>query len=71
MGAATSVSVAYGSEALELRVENGPGAALEPARESGGRGLSGVSERVRRLGGTLEVGPRPDGGYALRAVLPL
>ena len=71
LGAATSVSVAYGSEALELRVENGPGAALEPARESGGRGLSGVSERVRRLGGTLEVGPRPDGGYALRAVLPL
>ncbi|WKU49587.1 histidine kinase [Streptomyces sp. VNUA116] len=38
--------------------------------EHGGRGLSGMYERVRATGGTLVYGPR-DGGWMVAATLPL
>lgn len=36
-----------------------------------GFGLRGMRERVEGLGGTLAVGPTPEGGFAVTAVLPL
>ncbi|UNZ17503.1 sensor histidine kinase [Streptomyces sp. 891-h] len=36
----------------------------------GGRGLIGLDERVRLAGGTFRWGPRPDGGFTVRATLP-
>jgi signal transduction histidine kinase len=39
--------------------------------ERGGLGLIGMRERVELLGGQLQAGPRPDGGFEVRAVLPL
>ncbi|WP_215909752.1 sensor histidine kinase [Streptacidiphilus fuscans] len=36
-----------------------------------GRGLSGMRRRVEELHGRLEVGPRADGGFEVRAWLPL
>jgi signal transduction histidine kinase len=70
-GAATTVSLAVGERALELTVENGPGLALDAARGTGGNGLRGVRERLRALDGSLTTSDLPDGGYSLRAELPL
>jgi signal transduction histidine kinase len=37
----------------------------------GGQGIVGMRERARALGGTLEAGPRPGGGFRVQAVLPM
>jgi len=56
-------------DTLELDVEDdGIGA---PAGTNGGHGLVGMAERVRLYGGELEAGPRPSGGFRVRARLPL
>lgn len=36
-----------------------------------GQGIPGMRERARVLGGTLEAGPRPGGGFRVRASLPV
>ena len=37
----------------------------------GGRGLTGMRERVRLFGGTLSCGEHPGGGFVVHAVVPL
>lgn len=68
-GAPTDVDLDARADALVIAVRNEPGTAAI-ARPTGGRGLAGIAERVRPLGGTFEHGPTPEGGFALRAVLP-
>ena len=65
----------------EIRIQRRPtsSAALEidddgravPAPEHGGSGLDGLRERAQRVRGTLEAGPRPEGGFRLRVTVPL
>jgi signal transduction histidine kinase len=62
------VVVRYADDDLTLEVANdGPGA----ADGIPGHGLVGMRERVAVYGGDLESGPRPGGGYAVRARLPI
>jgi signal transduction histidine kinase len=63
------VTVRYGDHRLELEVADDGHAPA--AGDGGGHGLVGMRERAALFGGTLQAGPRADGGYAVRATLPL
>jgi len=68
------VEIAYDPDALRLEIRNDPPAA--PGRGNGrvpggGHGLLGMRERVALFGGSLDAGPVPDGGFAVRASLLL
>jgi signal transduction histidine kinase len=63
------VLVRYEDGQVELTVsDDGRGGG---GGDKGGHGLVGMRERVSVYGGELEAGPRPEGGYRLRARLPV
>jgi signal transduction histidine kinase len=63
------VALHYGPESVCLEVvDDGRGGEI---RSSGGHGLVGMRERVSLYGGELTAGPRPVGGFAVRATLPV
>ncbi|GHI83538.1 two-component sensor histidine kinase [Streptomyces xanthophaeus] len=55
---------------LELHVADGGPATGAPSGGSG-TGLVGMRERASALGGSIEAGPRPEGGFAVVARLPV
>ena len=55
---------------LLIDVVNGPGTAAGHTA-GGGLGLVGIRERAALLGGSADAGPTPEGGFAVRARLPL
>ncbi|MBV6699517.1 sensor histidine kinase [Kitasatospora aureofaciens] len=70
--AEVAVTVEVRRDGLRLAVVNSPGGTREePELPSGGHGLDGMRTRADDLGGTLDAGPTPDGGFAVRARLPL
>ena len=68
--ATAAVTLAYaGGELLVEVTDTGLG---DPADASagGGHGLIGMRERALSVGGSLQAGPRPEGGYRVTAWLP-
>ncbi|WP_107416314.1 sensor histidine kinase [Streptomyces sp. CdTB01] len=64
------VRVGHDTGTLRLRIDDdGPATGADAG--GSGNGLAGMRERAAALGGTIEAGPRPDGGYRVLAVLPL
>jgi signal transduction histidine kinase len=67
------VTVRYEPRCLRLEVvDDGLGESSDAGGlGSSGHGLVGMNERVALYGGQLEAGRAPEGGFAVRAALPL
>ncbi|MFF4409552.1 sensor histidine kinase [Streptomyces sp. NPDC001262] len=71
-GSAVAVDVRRGTDTVCIEVANGPATtAPRPDLPSGGHGLVGLAERLRVLGGTFRAAGRPDGGFVVRAEVPV
>jgi signal transduction histidine kinase len=68
--ASATVRVAYGERDLTIQVDDDGGGAMG-AISGGGSGIAGMRERTAALGGRLDAGPRPGGGFRVRAQLPV
>ncbi|NJP91457.1 sensor histidine kinase [Nonomuraea sp. FMUSA5-5] len=68
--AAAAVRVDYGGRELVVQVDD-DGKATRDAPPVPGVGLQGMRERVTALGGRLLAEPRAEGGFTVRAELPL
>ncbi|SPL93137.1 putative two-component system sensor kinase [[Actinomadura] parvosata subsp. kistnae] len=64
-----TLTITHKSGNIIVTVEDdGPGATYDGGS---GFGIQGMRERATALGGTLEAGPRPEGGFRVTARLPL
>jgi signal transduction histidine kinase len=71
-GAVVDVRLELNDEDLEIEVRDTGAVTLSPLAATGsGLGLAGMRSRIEPLGGRLEAGPEPGGGWSLRARLPL
>ena len=64
----THVIVSYRAGELAIEVTDEGGSTGDGL--GSGRGLAGIRERVTVFGGRLQAGPRPSGGWTLRAAFP-
>lgn len=74
-GAATTVTIRWGKDGLQLRVHNDPVSSTEAQHTArpvpgSGNGLRGMNERIALYHGTLTYGLQPDGGWLVEAALP-
>ena len=65
--------VSDGARALLTVQDDGDGllGAADGASPTGGHGIDGMRERAKLLGGTLDAGPLPGGGFRVRASIPV
>lgn len=73
-GASIGVRITRDGDVLDISVRNDappPSPSPQDPLPGSGLGLAGTRERVGALGGTVESGPTPEGGYALHAKIPL
>jgi signal transduction histidine kinase len=69
---AATVRLEYGDLDVVVQVDdNGQGGASAAPIRAGRNGIAGMKERAAILGGTLQAGPRPEGGFRVRAWLPV
>jgi signal transduction histidine kinase len=70
----TSVRLDYGESTLMVDVADNGRTSPAPAATipaGTGRGLIGLQERISLYGGELDAGPRPGGGWRVRARFPV
>jgi signal transduction histidine kinase len=65
-GEPVRITMGFSRDALKLAVENGG----PLVRAAAGHGIAGMRERAAAVGGSLEAGPRPGGGFLVTATLP-
>jgi signal transduction histidine kinase len=63
------VDLEHGPQSLAVRVRDGGRGVSGPHAD--GRGILGMRQRVAALRGWISVGPRPEGGFEVTAVLPV
>ncbi|WP_433324031.1 sensor histidine kinase [Spirillospora sp. CA-294931] len=69
-GSRVQIEIKYEESRLRIEVaDDGPRSTPDESH-SGGHGLVGMRERVAMLSGSLEAGPRGDGGWSVIAGLP-
>jgi signal transduction histidine kinase len=69
--ATATVRVSCGEQDLTVQVDDDGRGLLANAPAANGSGIVGMRERVAALGGEFQAGPRPGGGFRVRARLPL
>jgi signal transduction histidine kinase len=69
--ATATVRVEYGERELLVQVDDDGIGRAAHGTPRGGKGIQGMRERVTALGGELEAGLRAEGGFRVRARLPL
>jgi signal transduction histidine kinase len=69
--ATATIRIAYGDDAMTVEVDDDGCGPLPNGTAGGGNGIPGMRERAAALGGVLEAGPRPGGGFHVRARLPV
>ena len=70
---AKGIEVQLAENAGEIHVvvsDSGKGFDIEAARRNGGLGLTSMQERVRLIGGTLEIDSKPPAGTTIRVCVP-
>lgn len=68
-GATASVTLTHERGRVRVDVSD-DGRGADAASDGHGTGLRGMRERVEAMGGRLTTGPRPEGGFLVRAELP-
>jgi signal transduction histidine kinase len=67
-----TISLTYGDADLTVQVDDdGRGPVSWSNGSSGGNGIPGMRERAAALGGRLDAGPKPGGGFRVSARLPV
>jgi signal transduction histidine kinase len=69
--ASARVTVRYGRDDLELEIVDDGSGEANGNGDGSGHGLIGMRERVHLFGGNIAAGTRREGGYAVRARLPI
>ena len=69
--ASATVRLDYGDDELTVEVDDDGNGAAATSTPGSGKGVVGMRERAAALGGELEAGPKPEGGFRVRARLPL
>ncbi len=70
-GATATVTARLDGGDLLVEISNDGAAGATAFGDGAGAGLTGMRERAAALGGSLEAGPRAEGGFLVRARLPL